>query len=72
MTPTQAQAKLDAWRLTRDWLNYTARPIFGNIVGAPEPSGYREMFNTVLAAIDFEGEIADALNTKTPLLEFFA
>lgn len=63
-----SQEKLDKWTLTADWLKYTHRGIFGNIIGAPEPTNRLELVDTAFKAI-YLPAIEDHLFSNSILME---
>lgn len=70
MTLDESRTLLAQWDLTRDWLRYTARPIFGNIIGAPEPPS-QSAYVALLLKVTYLPAVADLFNRPSPTIAYF-
>lgn len=64
-----AQHRLDQWDLTDRWVKHTAR-MFGNILGAPEPTGMGQVANECFLATGFGEVISAHFNESSVLLKY--
>jgi hypothetical protein len=62
------EERLAAWELTDRWLAHTARPIFGNIINAPQAPNLAA-YTALVFKVVYLPQINATLNLPNPILE---